>query len=229
MIKACQTAISLAFFLLPAPAFACRLALVLAIDVSASIDQQDYALQRDGLANALRSPDVVDAFLSSPAPVALAAYEWSGPRRARLILDWTMMSRAQDLLAAADQIGSQHRYRSGSTSIGYALNFGAAVLDSAPACARKTLDLSGDGLPNEGDHPQAIYRTGAFDGVTVNALAIGGSEPLETLVAYLTRHVLRGHDAFVEVAIDHRDFETAMRRKLVREVQTRAVGHLTAP
>ena len=85
------------------PAVACRLALVLAIDVSTSIDQRDYALQRDGLAAALRAPEVIRAFLSASSPVALAAYEWSGQHNQRIILDWMLMTSAGDMHARIRQ------------------------------------------------------------------------------------------------------------------------------
>ena len=215
-----------AFLTAPVPAFACRLALVLAIDVSVSVDQRDYALQRDGLANALRAPDVVGAFLASSSPVALAAYEWSGPRHARTVLNWTVMASASEMYKAADRIESLVRYQTGSTSLGYALSYGADVLATAPPCGRQTLDLSGDGRNNDGFSPKAAYRNRAFDGITVNALAIGGSEPLDSLVEYLERNVIRGTGAFVEVARNHEEFETAMRRKLIREVKTVAVSRL---
>ena len=70
------------------------------------------------------------------------------------------------------------------------------------------------------------YRTFDFTGVTINALAIGGAEDLAGLVEYFEQNVIRGSGAFVETASDHADFERAMRRKLVREVQTLAIGRL---
>lgn len=221
-IAVCATAL----LSLPHPALACRLALALALDVSVSVDQREYALQRDGLANALRSPDVVEAFLSSSSPVALAAYEWSGPRSARTVLDWTLIRSAADLDLAADRLRAPSRFQAGSTSIGYALDFGARAMAKAPACSRQTIDVSSDGINNDGMSPRMAYENPAFSTITVNALAIGGSVPLDMLTTYLTRNVIRGPGAFLEVARNHDDFERAMRRKLIREVKSLAISEL---
>ena len=211
----------------PVPAVACRLALVLAIDVSTSFDQRDYTLQRDGLASALRDPEVIGAFLSTGPSVALAAYEWSGQHNQRIILDWTLITNSGDMYAAASRIESFVRYQTGfPTSLGRALSFGGDMLAAAPTCARQTLDLSGDGRNNDSYPPEVAYEDEIFDGVTVNALAVGGGEPLDSLVRYFGETVIRGQGAFVEVASNHEDFQEAMRRKLVREVTSLVISHL---
>ena len=212
----------------PTAATACRLALVLAIDISVSVDNREYALQRDGLANALRSPDVIDAFFSSSSLTALAAYQWRGPRHARTIFDWTLVETPADLHLAADKVQKVFRFQTGSTSIGYALEYGAKLLSKAPSCQRHTIDIGADGISNDGPHPAAAFRNPAFDSITVNALAVGGSEPLGVLVDYLRATVIRGAGAFVEIALDHSDFERAMRKKLIREVKSLAVSGLQA-
>jgi hypothetical protein len=227
MRRWCLTLIAIALLAAPMPALACRLALVLAIDVSTSVDQRDYALQRDGLASALRAPEVIDAFLSAGPPVALAAYEWSGQDNQRIILDWTLITSLADMHVAADRIETYVRFRTGyPTSMGRALSFGGDMLAAAPVCGHQTLDLSGDGRSNDSYGPEVAYQEGVFDSVTVNALAVGGGEPLDSLVRYLTENVIRGNDAFVEAARNHEDFENAMRRKLVREVTSLVVSGL---
>ncbi len=209
----------------PLSAQACRLALVLALDVSTSVDQRDYGLQRNGLAKAIRSPEVKTAFLSSGNPVALAAYEWSGPHNHRVILDWSLMSTAADMDRAANRIESVGRLRSGfPTALGRALSFGADMLSRAPVCERQTVDVSGDGRNNDGYPPGVAYQDKAFDDIGVNTLAIGGSEPLDSLVRYFRENVIRGNGAFVEVARNHEEFEEAMQRKLIREVTTLAIS-----
>lgn len=213
--------------MIPAPALACRLALALAIDVSTSVDQRDYTLQRDGLATALRAEEVQAAFLSARAPVALAAYEWSGARNQRIILDWRLIESGADLDEAAIRISTFVRYRSGyPTSLGNALRFGDSLLDRAPDCERKTLDVSGDGRNNDGITPGEVYAGDGLAGVTVNALAVGGGEPLDSLARYFEREVIRGPGAFVEMARSHEDFERAIRKKLVREVSALVVSGL---
>lgn len=209
----------------PGAASACRLALLLALDVSSSIDAQEYALQRDGLAEALTAPEVVSAFLSSPDPVALAAYEWSGQRRQVTVFGWRVIRSEADLVDASRAVGAQDRTETGwPTSLGAALAYGAQAFETAPQCLTRTIDVSGDGRNNDGFPPELAYKHFAFEGITVNALAIGGAEDLATLVDYFERRVIRGPRAFVEIAEDHADFERAMRRKLEREVRALTVG-----
>lgn len=212
--------------LMPAPAIACRLALLLALDVSASIDDREYALQSNGLAAAILSPDVARAFLSSPNPVALSVFEWSGQRNQHIVVDWRLIETQSDLLAVARHIRQPYRTEKLSpTSLGNALGFAARHFASAPVCARQTLDVSGDGTNNDGYPPASAYRAYPFDGVVVNALAIGGAQHLPSLVRYFEIEVVRGPGAFVEIANDHEDFERAMRRKLERELAPLAVGN----
>lgn len=212
---------------MPTQVFACRLALLLAVDISTSIDAREYALQRDGLANALVAPEVVTAFLASPDPVALAIFEWSGQTQQRLVLDWQTITSEGDLRGVANKVSKLDRSVTGyPTSLGNALAYASTRLSKAPACLRKTLDVSGDGRNNDGFPPASTYRAFDFSGVTVNALAIGGAEELAQLTEYFRTQVIRGPGAFVEIADDHQDFERAMRRKLEREVATRAVGFL---
>lgn len=207
------------FLALASPAAACRLALLLALDASASVDSEEYVAQRNGLAAALIAPEVEAAFLSAPEPVALAAYEWSGQWNQRVMLDWRLIRSGEDLLAAAEEMSGVSRSATGfPTAIGYALGYGAGMLERAPRCLRQTIDVSGDGENNHGFPPELAYKHFPLDGVTVNALAIGGAINLETLIAYYRTEVIRGPNAFVERARDHEDFERAMRRKLEREV-----------
>ncbi len=219
--------LALAGAVLPAPALACRLALLLALDVSASVDSHEFVLQRNGLAAALISPEVAAAFQSSPEPVALAAFEWSGQWNQRVVLDWRLIRSSQDLLATAEELSGVRRGATGfPTSIGYALGYGAGMLREAPDCTRRTIDLSGDGKNNHGFPPALAFKNFPLADVTVNALAIGGAIEVDELVRYFRREVINGPNAFVEVANDHADFERAMRRKLEREVSTLAIGQL---
>jgi len=213
--------------LVPAPAFACRLALLLAVDVSSSIDEAEYRLQRDGLASALLAPGVQKAFLRTPDPVALSIFEWSGARNQQIVLDWVLIRSRVDLLSAAERLSTTDRKeRLFPTSLGSALGFAAGQLQRAPECQRKTLDVSGDGRNNHGFPPASAYRHFPYAGVIVNGLAIGGAEDLPELVDYFSKEVIKGPGAFVEIAFDHSDFERAMRRKLERELQPFAVGQV---
>ncbi|NNE87009.1 MAG: DUF1194 domain-containing protein [Silicimonas sp.] len=215
-----------AFAWVPAPALACRLALLLAMDVSSSIDEREYLLQRHGLAAALLAPEVQEAFLRDRDPVALSVFEWSGQRNQRMVIDWIMIRTTADLQVAAQRLSTPQRAeRLFPTSLGSALGYAAGQLERAPRCSRKTLDVSGDGKNNDGFPPASAYRHFPFQRVVVNALAIGGAQDLQDLVGYFAAEVIKGPGAFVETAFDHDDFERAMRRKLERELRPLAVGN----
>jgi hypothetical protein len=201
-----------------AAAGACRLALSLGLDVSSSVDAREYRLQTAGLAAALTSPEVTEAFLSKPeAPVMLHVYEWSGWQQQVVRLDWTPIVSEADLAAVAARLAAQARsFEQYPTAVGFALIFGARALGQRGDCRQRTLDLSGDGTNNDGISPEAARRDLPLDGVTVNGLVIGAN--VETLGRYYQQFVIQGPGAFVEVAADYADFERAMRRKLLREL-----------
>ncbi len=194
-MKALCTAAMLAIAV-PAPAEACRLALAFALDVSASVDEAEYRLQLDGLAAGLRDPAVRAAILGPGGGVAMAAYEWSGAGQQVMIAPWTLIATGPALDAFAARLEA-HRRRYGEfpTAVGAALGYGAVLLGDAPPCARRVIDISGDGLSNDGFDPAAAYREFDFDGVTVNGLVIGG-EDLE-LISFYQFYVAHGPDAFV--------------------------------
>jgi len=201
----------------PAQAGACRLAIVFALDVSSSVDAVEYRLQLDGLAAGLRDPKVRAAIFAPGGHVAMAAYEWSGARQQVLIAPWTLIATDPALDAFIARLtAKRQRFGESPTAVGAALGYGAALLGNAPVCQRRVIDISGDGLSNEGPGPVAAYRAVDFDGVTVNGLVIGG-EDLE-LISFYQFYIAHGPDAFVEVAQDYTDYRRAMLRKLLREV-----------
>ena len=217
--------------LCPAPAEACRLALVLAIDVSSSVDAREDALQRRGLASALIAPEVVEAFFVSPDPVALAVFEWSGRYNQELLLDWVLLDEEADLLAAAERIGfSRRSHNDFPTAMGYALGYAATLLDRAPVCAFRTIDIAGDGVNNDGFGPAEAYAAFPFDGVTVNGLVVNAAdfEGEINLIPFFQDEVIRGPGAFIEIAGGFEDYAGAMERKLIRELSALAVGALAA-
>lgn len=210
--------------LVPGAAEACRLALLLAMDISSSVDPDEDALQRQGLARALTAPEVAEAFFAIPeAPVALSVYEWSGRYQQDTVLDWTLIAAPADLAAAAARIaGSKRSYAEFPTALGYALGHAASLFQSAPPCAERKLDVSGDGINNDGFSPALAYKNFPLDGITVNGLAIGGHDP--EVFAYYATDLIRGPGAFVIEARDFADFERAMREKLLRELGLRLLG-----
>lgn len=217
----------LAFCLLAGPGWSqCRLALLLAMDVSSSVNADEDRLQRLGLAGALASPEVKAAILSVPGEeVALAVYEWSGRFQQDMLMGWRLLGSAADVDSAALEIANSRRsYADFPTALGYSVGFAAGVFESAPACLFKTLDVSGDGVNNDGFPPRLAYHNFPLDDVTINGLTIGGQE--DGLAAYYRSELIKGPGAFVEEARDFNDFERAMRRKLVRELEARAIGML---
>ncbi|WP_281983998.1 DUF1194 domain-containing protein [Thalassorhabdomicrobium marinisediminis] len=214
----------------------CRQALALGLDVSGSVDAREYRLQLDGLATALGDAEVAAALLDpAGGTVDLAVFEWSDPTDQRLVIDWVTIRDAETLAEVQRRLHRTDRAEMGpSTGLGEALRYGLALLDQRPACWTRTLDLSGDGRGNTGRRPQDIPDAGAP--VTVNGLVIGpgigdapdgGMDPqTHELAAYYTAYVIRGPAAFVEVAQGFDDYATAMRRKLLRELQAMAIGQL---
>ena len=206
----------------------CRQALALGLDVSGSVDDEEYRLQLDGLAAALRAPLVQEAFLAMPqAPVELAIFEWSGLNQHRLLVDWTPVSDAETLARISTRLrGTFGSYTDPSTAIGAAMVFGAGLLERRAHCWQRTLDISGDGPANIGPAP-GLIPDAVVGGITINGLVIIPSSRanttknlrnVKTLFEYYEAQVIRGPGAFVEAADDFEDFENAMTRKLIREL-----------
>ncbi|MDW3182315.1 MAG: DUF1194 domain-containing protein [Roseobacter sp.] len=218
--------------LLAGPAAAeCRLALVLALDVSSSVDATEDRLQRGGLVAALTAPEVEAAFFAADSHVALAAYEWSGRYNQEMLLEWTLIDSRATLLHAAETIAASSRsHNDFPTAMGYALGYGAGLLTRGPRCLYRTLDMAGDGQNNEGFSPAQAYAEFPFDGVTVNGLVVNGADyEAETgLIAFYQAQVLHGPGAFLEIAQGFEDYERAMRRKLERELSPPVIGVLPA-
>ncbi|MEM9975350.1 MAG: DUF1194 domain-containing protein [Pseudomonadota bacterium] len=214
---------------------ACRLALLLALDVSGSVDEAEYVLQLAGVAQALEDSEVRHALMALPAaPVSLAVFEWSSAGYQREVLGWTSLSEEADIFAVAAHLrGWRRAVAPEATGIGAALRHAADVFNAGPICWRKTLDVSGDGKNNDWPLPRDIYADGLLAGVTVNGLIVGqewlrgGDERMlgvAELSAYYRANVIRGPGAFVEVAIGYDDFANAMTRKLLREVSAPELG-----
>lgn len=224
-------AVALALGLVPAAGQAnCRLALVLAIDVSSSVDAVEDQLQRGGVVAALISPKVEAAFFAADQSVALAVYEWSGRYNQQILLDWTVIDSRRTLVEAAEKIAQSTRGHSNyPTAMGYALGYGANLLERAPTCLKQTIDMAGDGQNNEGFEPVVAYREFPFSEVTVNGLVVNAAdfEGEVGLIAYYQSQVLHGPGAFMVIANGFEDYERAMQIKLERELTPPTIGTLT--
>ncbi|WP_422072000.1 DUF1194 domain-containing protein [Sulfitobacter geojensis] len=229
MVKSLAALVTLLMAVSGAAVAECRLALVLALDVSSSVDPTEDALQRGGVVAALTAPEVAEAFFATDQHVALAVYEWSGREQQDILLDWTLIDGPHALLAAAETVAATRRgHADYPTAMGHALGFGVRMLEAAPPCARLTLDMAGDGQNNEGFGPQDAYNAYPFDEVTVNGLVVnaGDFEGELGLIPFYRAEVLHGRGAFLEIANGFADYERAMRRKLVREVTPVVIGRL---
>jgi Ca-activated chloride channel homolog len=193
----------------------CGVALALAVDVSGSVSASEYRLQIDGLAAALRDEVVATALLTENARLMLV--QWSGSHRQAVSVPWRTINNMSDIEAfalAVEQV--PRRWTKYSTAIGDVLLFTARQFDGMPVCKRKIIDVSGDGLSNEGVPPENIRGVLEQSGFVVNALAIEGSE--EGLTSYYRDFVIVGDSAFVMTANSFEEYPKRIRQKLLREV-----------
>ncbi|MEM7090738.1 MAG: DUF1194 domain-containing protein [Pseudomonadota bacterium] len=211
-------------FLAPAPAHAfCKMALGLGLDISSSVNADEYRLQIEGLADALDSAEVIDAILRPEgAHIAAAAYEWSGYQQQDTIVSWSILDSPEAIHRFANRLRAHRRpYWDFATALGKAVEYGGKLLETAPACQRQVLDVSGDGVNNVGVDPEYFYRLGLFEGIVVNGLVIRGADPDPVL--YYQTQVMYGPDAFVAIAQDFADYRTVMKSKLLREIDAELI------
>ncbi len=207
----------------------CALQLILAVDVSGSIDDREFALQMEGMASAFEDPQLVEAVDAQKGGVLVTLTEWSGASRQRQVTGWHLLTDAGSMADFADAIRQSGRdWRNYSTAIGEALYHALKVSRTAPQeCRRRVIDVSGDGVNNEGRAPRAMADALAALGYTVNGLVIRGDTP--DPVKHYETNVLAGPRAFMEIAAGFEDYPEAIRRKLLREIEERALVSEFAP
>jgi hypothetical protein len=206
------------------------LLLVLASDVSRSVDTRKFELQRQGYAAALSNPRVIDAIKSGPhGKIAICFVEWSGATSLKLVIDWTLVSDAASARKIGDQMIELPRSFADRTSISAGLEFAFAQLERSPyKAARRTIDVSGDGTNNSGRDIATVRDEVIAKGVTVNGLVILSDSPLPWnpehtnpaggLGEYYRRNVIGGAGAFVMVAENHNSFGQAIVKKMIAEI-----------
>ncbi|WP_433990320.1 hypothetical protein SuNHUV7_18570 (plasmid) [Pseudoseohaeicola sp. NH-UV-7] len=193
---------------------ACDLALVLAVDVSGSVDPQEYRIQMDGLAEALRDGIVAEALVDAQAWLTLV--QWTGSSRQQTSISWAQMTTFDAVEAFAERVTQEPLlWRNYSTAIGEALHYSLASFDDIPDCRRKVIDVSGDGSSNEGLSPRDMHAALNAEKVTVNAVVIETDG--EDLTGYFWENVITGEGAFVMTANGFADYPDRIRRKLQRE------------
>jgi hypothetical protein len=200
-----------------APAVGASLALVLAVDVSASVSADSYILQRDGIARAFENSRLVEAISTIPGGIESLVLEWSDPDRVKVTVDWSRVHDPHSAAAFAAAVRSTKRTSDGLTAIGPALLISASEFDQLPEpAARRVIDISGDGMANFGLPPALARDRIVAAGISINGLAILTEEPW--LAGYYDSSVIGGPGAFVVVARDFGSFADAILRKLVHEV-----------
>jgi hypothetical protein len=200
-----------------APGAGASLALVLAVDVSASVTADSYVLQHDGIARAFENPRLVDAIAAAPGGIEVLLLEWSDPDRIKVTVDWRRIYDSDNAVAFAASVRSTKRTSNGLTALGPALLASASEFDHLPEpAARRVIDISGDGMANLGFSPALARDRIVAAGISINGLAILTEEPW--LAGYYDSNVIGGPGAFVVIARDLSSFADAILRKLVHEV-----------
>ncbi len=197
----------------------CDLALVLALDCSASVRLAQFNLMTRGTAAALRDPEVASGLTGGPLGATLAALLlWSGPDAQEVLVEWTRLATPAQVDAFAQLVEDVPRIlRPGLTAIGEALVACTRLLAAAPAaCRRQVIDLVGDGRSNAGVPPPLIRDRLVAAGVTINGLCVLHEEP--DLVQAYAEEVIGGPGSFALTCQDFDGFAAAMRQKLVREI-----------
>jgi hypothetical protein len=206
------------------------LLLVLASDVSRSVDTRKFQLQREGYAAALSNPRVIDAIRSGPhGRIAICFVEWSGVTSQKLVIDWTIVSDAASARKIGDQLIELPRTFADRTSIAAGIEFAMSQLERATFRAvRRTIDVSGDGTNNSGRDVTLARDEVLAKGVTINGLVILSDSPLPWnpehtnppggLDAYYRNNVIGGAGAFVMVAENHNSFGQAIVKKMIAEI-----------
>ena len=205
------------------------LQLVIAIDVSSSMDESRRRVQREGYARAIRSAEVLAAIKSGPhGRIAIACFGWARPDYQRVIVPWTIVETAAHADAVAHVIEREPLAAEGGTSISAALLFSERLLHAAGVRAdRKIIDVSGDGPNNSGPLLSPARHSVLASGVTINGLAIAPLRKEErtfgpfaptTIRSYYQDCVIGGAGAFVIAVDEVGDFEPAIRTKLTTEI-----------
>src|SRR5919109_1203660 len=185
------------------------LLLVLSADVSRSVDNPKFLLQREGYAAAISDPHVLDSVRSGPHQrIALCFVEWSGFGAQKLVIDWTVVDGLDAARKFGDQLLELPRSFADRTSISGGIEFAAAQLERAPfESARRTIDVSGDGTNNAGRDVKLARDEALAKGIVINGLVILSDHPLSWnaehtnppggLDRYYQENVVGGPGAFV--------------------------------
>lgn len=204
--------------------------LVLAADVSRSVTEPKFRLQREGAAAAIAHPEVVKAITSGQhRRIAVCFVEWATVGQHNVVVEWTVIAGAADARGFGDRLIEAPRSFVGSTSISSAIDFSVRQLERAPFGAeRRVIDVSGDGNNNSGRSVTDARDEALAKNITINALVIltplnesfrpEHTNPPGGLEKYFQDNVVGGYGAFTVVAESHDAFGRALTKKLIREI-----------
>ncbi|MFL5268861.1 MAG: DUF1194 domain-containing protein [Stellaceae bacterium] len=212
------------------------LEVILAADVSRSIDDAEFDLQRKGYASALTDPRVLTAIRGrSGAAIGVCFIEWSGDEDQQVVVDWSEIRDEEDAGTIATAILAAPRSFMGRTSISAAIDFAMAhFAKSKWQAGRRIIDVSGDGTNNSGRPVTEARDQALAQGVTINGLAIindkpnlgysAHTQPPGGLPLYYRQNVIGGPNAFLLVVQDFNSFADAMANKLAKEIDVARAG-----
>lgn len=199
--------------------------LVIAVDVSYSMDMDELAIQREGYAQAIVSKDFLGALRAGTGRVAVTYFEWSMSGDEKTIMPWRVIDGPESADAVAAEIMKTPVRRGSSTSISGAINFAVQLFEENPYRGlRRVIDISGDGPNNDGAPVTGARDAAVAKGIVINGLPIMVKEPsylttdIENLDLYYEDCVIGGQGAFIMTIKDREKFKEAIRAKLVREV-----------
>ncbi|HSR71684.1 MAG TPA: DUF1194 domain-containing protein [Kiloniellales bacterium] len=207
------------------------LELVLAVDISRSMDVEEQILQRDGFVAAFRHPDVIRAIEGGMLGRIAATYvQWSGAYLQRVVVPWSLIDSAESARTFAERIAAGALERHRRTSISGAIEFAAPLFaDNGFAGLRRVIDVSGDGPNNQGERVDRARDRALAQGLVINGLpivlkrgSIVGFYDIENLEAYYEDCVIGGPGSFLLAVRERGELATAIRRKLILEIAGRA-------
>lgn len=211
--------------------------LVLAVDVSYSMDMDELAIQREGYAQAIMSKEFLQALKTGPnGKISVTYFEWAASSDQKIIIPWRVIDGPETADAVADEIMKTPIRRASRTSISGAINFAMPLFDENPHRGlRRVIDISGDG-PNNNGAPVVQARDAALEkGVVINGLPIMVKEPsystmdIDNLDYYYEDCVIGGPGSFVVTIKDREKFKEAIRTKLLLEVAGRTPERKVVP
>jgi hypothetical protein len=212
------------------------LELVLAVDISQSMDEDEHTLQRNGYVDAFRHKEVVNALMSGPeGRIAVVYMEWAGDFEPTIAVPWTIIDSEASAKAFADRLAKEPIYGEQRTSISNALIEGTKLIEGNNiASHRQAIDVSGDGANNAGPLVEGVRDEVVKRGIVINGLPIMLEKPkefydIDHLDRYYKHCVIGGPSAFIAPVFDLKQLSNTIRKKLVMEIAGLEVAPGTAP